>query len=261
MPFALTQIVRAVLRSRLRKTVAAIYLIFSSCALAQTANDNNTKSQAANAEWRRLSQKEVNCVDQSLRAKKSNLWLLIQQGINPSDSRVAGVRALCRAQGKTVTHSGITAHSGSQALAAFTESVMDTAADKAAVDKPADRALLDEAAVEKAEASRKAAAAAAKKRAAKTSVDKIEAERNAAIALDTKAAAKISADLAEIERYRAKATADQAAARKIAEKIAADEAESARFSMKATIAKAAADKIEAERKAAKAAADEAAAAK
>jgi hypothetical protein len=228
--------------------------------LAQTASDNNIKAQVANAEWRRLSQNEVNCVDQSLRAERSNLWLLIQQGIKPSDSRVAGIRAACRTQGKTVTGSGSAAHRGSQALAASVESAIDTAADNDAGDK-ANGALLDEAAVEKTEASRKAAVAAAKKSSAKASVDKIEAERNAAITSGIKAAAKITADLAETERYRAKAAADEAAAKKLAEKIAADEAESARYSMKAAMAKAATDKAEAERKAAKAAADEAAAAR
>ena len=260
MPFALTQIACAGPRSRLGKAVAAIYLLFSSGALAQTASDNNIKAQAANAEWRRLSQNEVNCVDQSLRAERSNLWLLIQQGIKPSDSRVAGIRAACRTQGKTVTGSGSAAHRGSQALAASVESAIDTAADDGAADK-ANGALLDEAAVEKTEASRKAAVAAAKKSSAKASVDKIEAERNAAITSGIKAAAKITADLAETERYRAKAAADEAAAKKLAEKIAADEAESARYSMKAAMAKAATDKAEAERKAAKAAADEAAAAR
>src|SRR5947207_14688740 len=73
---------------RLGQTVAAISLLFSGAALAQTANLGGVQSakvQAAYADWRRLSQTEVNCVDQSLRGQRTSLWSLIQRGIDPSD--------------------------------------------------------------------------------------------------------------------------------------------------------------------------------
>lgn len=83
--------------------VAAISLLIGGGAWAQTANDahrrvDGFKVQAANAEWRRLPQSEINCVNDVLRAKKSSVWLSIQQGINPSDAPVAAARAACRNQ-------------------------------------------------------------------------------------------------------------------------------------------------------------------
>jgi hypothetical protein len=84
--------------------------------LAQTANSanktfgagvQNAMVQAAYGEWRKLSQNEITCVDQSLRAHKSNLWFLIQRGIGPSDPKVANVRAGCRTQAKALNHSTV----------------------------------------------------------------------------------------------------------------------------------------------------------
>jgi hypothetical protein len=76
-------------------------LLIGSSALAQTAGDAHRRVagprvQVANAEWRRLPQSEINCVEHALHAKKSSVWLAIQQGVNPSDAPVAAVRAACR---------------------------------------------------------------------------------------------------------------------------------------------------------------------
>jgi hypothetical protein len=84
--------------------VAAISLLIGSGAGAQTAGDahrrvDGLRVQAANAAWRRLPQSEINCVDHALHAKRSSVWLLIQQGINPSEA--AGVRAACRNERQT----------------------------------------------------------------------------------------------------------------------------------------------------------------
>src|SRR6185437_12106588 len=73
MSSALTQMARMAPRSRswCWTAVAAITLLFCGSAWAQTANDaraafgGNAKARSAYAEWRRLSQNEVNCVDQS----------------------------------------------------------------------------------------------------------------------------------------------------------------------------------------------------
>jgi hypothetical protein len=50
--------------SRLSLSVAAISLLLSGAALAQTASAGaqNAKTQAAYGDWRKLSQTEVNCV-------------------------------------------------------------------------------------------------------------------------------------------------------------------------------------------------------
>src|SRR5665213_292026 len=90
---------RSVRWSRLPQMVAAISLLIGSNAWAQTAGDahrrvDGSRVQVANAEWRKLPQSEINCVDRALHAKRSSVWLLIQQGINPSE--VTAVRAACR---------------------------------------------------------------------------------------------------------------------------------------------------------------------
>jgi hypothetical protein len=209
-------------RSRLWQAVAAISLLSVSCAWAQTASD--AKFQAAHSEWRRLSQTEVNCVDQSLRAERSNLWSLIQQGIHPSDAKVAKLRAACRTPAKAPEYS-VAAVRGSQALAAAVESVTDkAAADKAAADKAAaDKAAPDKIATEKAAAAKAAAdkAAADKAAADKAAADKVAADKAAAGKL---AADRIAADRAAAEKAAAdKAAADKAAAGKLAaDKAAAD---------------------------------------
>src|SRR3954471_10883365 len=102
--------------SRLWQTVAAISLLFGGGALAQTVNGGgvqNAKIQTAYADWRKLSQTEVNCVDQSLRGQRSSLWALIQRGIDPSNATVARLRAGCRAQARA-PNSTVIAQSGAQ---------------------------------------------------------------------------------------------------------------------------------------------------
>lgn len=73
--------------------------------VAQNANDvmrlfggimQGAITQTTQAEWRKLSQNELSCVDQTLRRRGSNLQTAIQQGVSPSDPRIADVRASCR---------------------------------------------------------------------------------------------------------------------------------------------------------------------
>jgi len=204
------------------QTVATISLLFSSGAWAQTANGGGVQSakvQAAYADWRRLSQTEVNCVDQSLRGQRTSLWSLIQRGVDPSDATVARLRAACRAQDKA-TNTSVAAHSGSQAQAAAVESALGRAvADKAAADKAAaDKAAADKAAADKAAVAKAAADEAA---AAKAAADKAAAEAERA------AAEQAAIDLARAETERANAEAIKAQAiaeppRPEAEKASAD---------------------------------------
>lgn len=69
-----------------------IIAILAGSAAAQTSRN----AEAAHAQWRRLTQSEVNCVDQALRARNSNLWSLIQRGVGPSDPQAVALRAICR---------------------------------------------------------------------------------------------------------------------------------------------------------------------
>ena len=220
MPSALAHSTRTGSWLRLGQTVAVINLLFSGAALAQTANGGGVQSakvQAAYADWRRLSQTEVNCVDQSLRGQRTSLWSLIQRGIDPSDAAVARFRAACRAQARA-PNTSVVAQSGSQAQAAAVEGALDrAAADRAATDKAAaDTAAADRAAAAKAATDK---AASDKAAAAKTAADKAAAE---------KAAAEHAAiDLAKAETKRAKAAAIKAQAdaeqpRPEAEKTPAD---------------------------------------
>jgi hypothetical protein len=76
-------------------------------AFAQNVNDmmhlfggmvQGAITQASQAEWKKLRQPEMSCVDQNLRQQGSSLQTVIQQGITPSDPRVAGSRSACRNQ-------------------------------------------------------------------------------------------------------------------------------------------------------------------
>ena len=221
--------------SWLWQAVAVISLLFGGGALAQTANGGgvqNAKIQAAYADWRRLSQTEVNCVDQSLRGQRSSLWALIQRGIDPSNATIARLRAGCRAQARA-SNSTVIAQSGAQALAAAGESVADKTADKAAAERvAADKAAADKAAADKAAADK--AAAAEKAAANKLAADKAAADKAAAdkLAADKAAAAKAAADqaamaLAKVEAEQAKVDtikpqADVEPPRQDAEKSATD---------------------------------------
>jgi chemotaxis protein histidine kinase CheA len=209
---------------RLGQTVAAISLLFGGAALAQTANGGGVQSakvQAAYADWRRLSQTEVNCVDQSLRGQRTSLWSLIQRGIEPSDPTLARLRAACRAQARAPNIS-VAAQSGSQAQAAAVESTLVRAVtDKAAADKAAaDRAAADKAAADKVAAEK----VAADKAAAKAAADKVAADKAAA---EQAAAEQAAIESAKAETERAKADAIKAQAiaeppRPEAEKTSAD---------------------------------------
>jgi flagellar biosynthesis GTPase FlhF len=217
----------------LLQTVATISLLFSGAAWAQTANGGGVQSakvQAAYADWRRLSQTEVNCVDQSLRGQRTNLWSLIQRGIDPSDPTVAKLRAACRAQAN-VPNTSMAAQRGSQAQAAVVESALNrVVTDKAAADKAAaDKAMAEKAAAEKAAAEKAAAekAAAEKAAAEKAAAEKAAAEKAvadqaaadeaaakaaAAKAVEKAAAMQAAIDLAKAETERAKAETIEAEA-------------------------------------------------
>lgn len=70
-----------------------IVAISAGTASAQTGRN----AQEADDQWRRLTQAEINCVDQALRARNSSLWSLIRRGVGPSDPSAAELRADCRA--------------------------------------------------------------------------------------------------------------------------------------------------------------------
>jgi hypothetical protein len=76
-------------------------------AFAQNANDlvnifggliKSAIVQSTLTEWQKLPQNEVACVDQNLRQQGSSLQAAIQQGITPSDPRIAGAHAACGGQ-------------------------------------------------------------------------------------------------------------------------------------------------------------------
>ena len=75
---------------------AVLGLPLCGVASAQTAvGVSNARVQAVHAEWRKLSQTEVNCIDRSLRARKTAIWFLIERGMpRPTPrSRARGRRA------------------------------------------------------------------------------------------------------------------------------------------------------------------------
>jgi hypothetical protein len=212
---ALIPMARMITRSWLQRlqTVAAVSLLMSGSAMAQTVSD--AKVQTTHAEWRRLSQNEVNCIDKSLRAQRSSIWFLIQQGINPSDVTVAAVRAACRTQARAPNSSAVTPV-GSQAAAAM------AAADKAAPDRAAaDKAAADKAATDKAAADK---AAADKAAADKTAADKVVPAKAATdkAVVDNAAVGLARADAERATAEAQKARADAERARKEAEKTIAD---------------------------------------
>jgi hypothetical protein len=53
---------------------------------------------ATQADWERLPNSEVACVDATLRQQGSSINDMVRQGVSPSDSRMAGFRNQCRAQ-------------------------------------------------------------------------------------------------------------------------------------------------------------------
>src|ERR1051325_2473456 len=109
--------------SRALQASLAILTISTGSASAQTGRNE----QEAHAQWRRLKQAEVNCVDRALRARNSNLWSLIQQGVGPSDRTAADLRASCRVKTATNNSSTITTstHQISQAQPSKRESSLE----------------------------------------------------------------------------------------------------------------------------------------
>jgi len=82
--------------SRLLWAAAALSLLPAGSVSAQRAAAPSVKAEAAHAAWRKLSQGEVNCVDKALRARNSQIWMLIERGVGPTDASVTPVRAGCR---------------------------------------------------------------------------------------------------------------------------------------------------------------------
>jgi hypothetical protein len=52
--------------------------------------------QTTLAEWKKLPQSELSCVDQTLRQQGSNLQEAIREGVPPSDPRIADIRSACK---------------------------------------------------------------------------------------------------------------------------------------------------------------------
>src|SRR5262245_7750833 len=94
--------------SRRAIAAAAISLSFGGVALAQTADGiPSARAQAAYAEWRKLPQSEVNCIDHALRAERTRLWFVIQRGVGPSDNAMAKFRTSCHAQAKATNRTAV----------------------------------------------------------------------------------------------------------------------------------------------------------
>ena len=188
-------------------TAAAVACLLS-CgpASVQTAGDprlQNPRIQSAYSEWRKLPQKAVDCVDQTLRNRSSTLWLTIQRGINPSDATVAAIRAACRAQARaanpaSVPVAGSQVRGGSHALAASAGARADEAARLAAERVAAAKAAAEKAAADKLAADKAAADkfATDKFAADKLAADKLAAEKQMAAkaAMDRPVAEKATAD-------------------------------------------------------------------
>jgi hypothetical protein len=137
---------------------AFAFVLSCGSALAQTSNDprlRNPQIQAAYADWRKLAQKEVDCIDEKLRNKRSSVWLTIQQGIHPSDAKVAAIRTECRTQARSPASAPGTSAAatgpGAQALAgARADDAAKAAADRAAAARAAvEKEFADNVAAEK----------------------------------------------------------------------------------------------------------------
>lgn len=209
--------------------VAAISLLMVGGAGAQTAGDTRStaKVQAANAEWRRLSQTEINCVDRTLQARRSGVWALIQRGVGPSNSTVGALRAACRAnagspQAPTQPRALQAAAAPKPAAAALT--VLAASPKQDGATGQAEATKVTPAVTDKVTFKTMSETAAAERAAVdKSAPDKAAAEKAAA---DKAAAEKVAADKAATDKAAAeKAAADKAVADKVAaEKAAADKA-------------------------------------
>jgi hypothetical protein len=83
------------------------FMLGCTSAVAQNTNDivnifggliKSAIVQTTLAEWKKLPQDELACVDQNLRQQGLSLPTAIQQGIMPSDPRIADARSACRTQ-------------------------------------------------------------------------------------------------------------------------------------------------------------------
>jgi uncharacterized protein len=81
-------------------------------AVAQNANDiirlfggimQNAVTQAALAEWKKLPEREILCVDEALHRRGTSLQTAIRQGVAPSDGRISDIRATCRSSPGTAS--------------------------------------------------------------------------------------------------------------------------------------------------------------
>lgn len=75
-------------------------------------------AQANNAEWQKVSQRERACVDQALRQNGMTLQTIVQQGITPTDSRIADIRTNCQAAARSEDR-GFRRDAGSAAVPSF----------------------------------------------------------------------------------------------------------------------------------------------
>ena len=223
-------------RFRLWLAGAAALLIACSAASAQRVDPRafaSPKAQSAYTQWRKLSQTEVDCVEQSLQAQRSSLWATIQRGISPSDPAGARLLAACRtnanaqnpsnaAQDRPRSASTETEQTAARAAEAQAAAAQAAAAQAAEAKARADKAAADKAAAEKAAAERAAIKAAAEKSAAewaaaeKSAAEKAAAERAAAdrAAAERAAAAQAAADKPAMQRAIDKAAIEKAAAEK-----------------------------------------------
>ena len=209
---------------------AAALLIACSAASAQRVDPRafaSPKAQSAYAQWRKLSQTDVDCVEQSLQAQRSSLWATIQRGISPSDPAGARLLAACRTNANAQNPSNA-AQDRPRSASTETEQTAARAAEaqaaaaQAEAKARADKAAADKAAAEKAAAERAAIKAAAEKSAAewaaaeKSAAERAAAERAAAdrAAAERAAAAQAAADKAAMQRAIEKAAIEKAAAEK-----------------------------------------------
>ncbi len=204
--------------SRVWSAAAAACLICCGSASAQSVGD--TRAQASYADWRRLSQTDLDCVEQALRARRSNLRGVIQSGIGPNDAVMAPIRAECRIPVRAASQPR-PALSATQALASVDTEATRRAADRLAAEKAAEKAFAEKIAAERAAAQKAAEDKAAAQQAA---------EQKAAT--DRIAAAKSATDKAATDKAAADRTVkDEAAANKaLAEKatVAAAKADAER---------------------------------
>jgi len=207
MPVSMTRSLRRILPCACGAAAVALLALGGSASAQSIGGGANASMQAAYAGWRRLSQAEVDCVDQALRARRTTLYGVIQRGIGPNDAAMSSMRAACRQQARPARSEP--APTAVQALASNDsqtgEATRRAAAEQRTALQAAEQALSDKVAAELA-AARKAAA------------ERIAAERAAA---ESAAADRAAAEKAVAEQSAAKQAAEQKAA---AEQRAAEQA-------------------------------------